>query len=624
VTDAVNAAIKIQKICNASKEFKLRIGIHLGEVVFENDDVFGDGVNIASRLQTIANPGSIFISESVYNSISNKKEFQPKFFTEQRLKNVKDPIKIYQVIAEGVVVAHQQVVERMKPKRNVLLLLITIVIILAATYFFKGGFGSQKNDNLAIGDEMLSNSIAVLPFENMSADSSQEYFIDGMTESIITDLSRIPDLLVIARNSVFQYKGKNVNPSEVGNELNVRYILQGGLQRSGDALRVNVRLIETQKGKLVWGNKFDHHSVNDIFSVQDSISKHIIEELKIAIAKEGALSKSPPTQNLAAYEHYLRGRYVFRKAAAGDRIMIDSAIGLFEKAISLDPKFSLAYAALGKAYSGVFFIYDPHSNIESKAYIAIEKALSLDPGLAEAYIAKANLTWTLSNGFPVEKAVKELKHAISLNPNIAEAHESLGGIYFHIGLLDEALRELRTALTLDPASRFALPRVARVHWYQQKFDSASQGFSALPPSDWLREHAVVLLNLGDTAKAFKALDKMKLVTKELDYDQAAGYAVLYAATGRKKEAEEKIRIVIENDKGSSHFHHAEHLVASAYALMGNADSAVTWLQKTADHGMPCYPLFKNDPNLKSLRNDRRYISLMDKLKKQWEIYRTTL
>jgi TolB-like protein/predicted negative regulator of RcsB-dependent stress response len=624
VSDAVNAAIKIQQTCNATKDFQLRIGIHLGEVVFEDGDVFGDGVNIASRIQAIAHPGSIYISEAVYNSISNKKNLQAKFVKEEHLKNVKELVRIYQVIADNVVTVHQRITQKIKPKRNVVLLLTSILIILIATYFFKGGFGPKKVDKEVSVGEILSNSIAVLPFENMIADSSQEYFIDGMTESIITDLSRVPDLLVIARNSVFQYKGKNPEPAKVGTDLNVRYVLQGRLQRSGDKLRVNVNLIETQKGKLVWGNKFDHYNVKDVFSVQDSISKHIIEELKIAIAKKDTILKPPPTQNMEAYDYYLRGHFISRKGRASEWKLLDSSIIMFEKAISLDPKFALAYAALSQACTSIFFIYDSDPKWETKAYVAIEKALSLDPKLADAYLARANLTWTLSNGFPHEKSIKELKQAIYLDPNLVEAHENLGSVYFHIGMLDEALHELRIALTLDPASRFAVPRVARVHWYQQKLDSALKEFSALEPSSWLREHALVLLNLGRTDEAFKTMDKISSVKQDLGYDEAAAYAVLYAATGRKNEAAEKIKFAIENNKSSSHFHHAEHLIASAYALMGDTKAAVEWLQKTADHGLPCYPLFKNDPNLKSLRNDAGYISLMEKMKKQWEYYMKNL
>ncbi len=623
LSDAVNAAIKIQQTCNTSKEFRLRIGIHLGEVVFENDDVFGDGVNIASRIQAMANPGSIYISEAVHNSISNKKDFQTKFVKEEKLKNVKEPVKIYQLIAEGVVEYHLNIGQKIKPKPRVLLISITIIALLTAGYFIQKMFTTQKNSPINLPIESNEKSIAVLPFVNMSADSSQEYFSDGMTESLISDLAQIPGLLVIARNSVFQYKGKAVNPVEVGKALNVRYILEGSLQRSGDVLRINAQLIETRTGFHVWADKFDK-KIKDIFLVQDEISHRIIDSLRIAIAKgEDPISKRP-TENLEAYDYYLRGHYLIRKAAASSRKLIDSAITMFEKAISLDPKFTLAYAALGKAYTAIYFIYDSDSKWETKAYVATEKALSLDPNLAEAHLAKANLTWTLSNGFPHEKAIKELKHAIELNPNFTEAHESLGSIYFHIGLFDEALAELRFALKLDPASRFALPRVARVHWYQQKFDSALHGFSALQPTDWLREHAIVLWNLGKTDEAFKVLDQMATVKQKQSYDLAAGYAVLYAGTGRKKEAEEKIKFAIEHGQGISHFHHAEHLIASAYALMGNAKAAVEWLQKTANHGMPCYPLFKNDPNLKNIRTDPGYIALLEKLKKQWEYYKSNL
>ncbi|HZI52213.1 MAG TPA: tetratricopeptide repeat protein, partial [Chitinophagaceae bacterium] len=625
VSDAVNAAIKIQEACNAAKDFQLRIGIHLGEVVFENDDVFGDGVNIASRIQAIAIPGTIFVSESVHNNLSNKIDFHTKFVKAEKLKNVKDPVKIYQVIGEGVVAApHQPIGRKIKTNYKALIIFAAAIILLTAGYFIKNFF-SSRNHTQASTDETFEKSIAVLPFDNMSGDSSQEYFSDGMTESLISDLAQIPGLLVIARNSVFQYKGRNVSPVDVGKQLNVRYILESSLQRSGDILRINVNLIETKKGFQIWAHKFDR-KVEDVFLVQDDISRHIIDSLKIAFAKgDGTISKRV-TANMEAYEYYLRGHYLKRKSAANSRQLIDSAIVLLEKAVSLDPKFALAYADLGKAYNTIFFIYDPDSKWESKAYVATEKALSLDPTLADAYVAKGELFWTLSNGFPHEKAIKELKHAIKLNPNLVEAHENLGSVYFHIGMLDEALRELRMAVTLDPAGRFSKPRIARVHWYQQKFDSALAEFSALPASGMLREQAIVLWSLGRTDKAFKTLEKLETlkISGTEEADLAAAYAVLYAGVGRKKEAEEKISIAMQKGQGVSHFHHAEHLIASAYALMGDNKAAVAWLEKTAEHGLPCYPLFNGDPNLKSLKNDPGFISFMEKLKRQWEHYKATL
>jgi TolB-like protein/tetratricopeptide (TPR) repeat protein len=473
--------------------------------------------------------------------------------------------------------------------------------------------------------ESIGKSIAVLPFVNMSADSSQEYFSDGMTESIITDLAQVPGLLVIARNSVFQYKGQAVDPVEVGNQLNVHYILRGRVQHSGDILRITVQLIETGKGFNIWGNKFDSRLKN-VFLIQDDISKNIIQALKIAIKKEDSISK-PPTHNLEAYDYYLRGHYFFRMNGGNEKNMVDSSVTMFEKAISLDPDFALAYAALAKAYVSIFFSFNADLKWETKAYIALEKALSLDPDLADAYVAKGNLTWTLSNGFPHLKAINEFRHAIALNPNLAEAHEALAAVYFHIGLLDEALREFRIALTIDPASRFSKPRVARIHWYQQKYDSALNEFSAINQPDWAREKALVQWYLGRTDDAFKTLDQQvtqKNNSSTQQADLAATRAVLLAGVGRKKEAEEQIQISIQFGHGLSHFHHAEHLIASAYALMGNSKEAVEWLKKAAEQGFPCYPLFNKDPNLKNIRNDPAFISFMQKLKKQWESYKSSL
>ena len=269
VSDAITAAIKIQQVCHSSNDFQLRIGIHLGDIVFEQGDVFGDGVNIASRIQAIANPGGIFISESVHNSISNKKEFQAKFLKEVKLKNVNKPVKIYEVIADGVTIAPIRIGQRIKPTGKILSVSLIVAVLLIAGFFLKNFFIDRGQPQVRY--ETLGKSIAVLPFVDVNSDSTQEYFSDGMTESIITELAQVPGLLVIARNSSFQYKGKSVNPVQVGTELNVRYILEGNIQRSGDILRVNAQLIETEKGGLVWANKFDR-KMKDIFLLQDDIS----------------------------------------------------------------------------------------------------------------------------------------------------------------------------------------------------------------------------------------------------------------------------------------------------------------------------------------------------------------
>jgi adenylate cyclase len=504
VSDAIKAAIKIQQTCNVYSSFKLRIGIDLGEVIFENGDVFGDGVNIASRIQAIANPGSIFISGAVHNSISNKNEFVTRFFKEERLKNVKEPVKVYQVIADNVSTASLRLDQKISSRSKLSYLLFSGLLVLVAGISLKYLLYDGLKSKALISNDRSGKSIAVLPFINASGDSSREYFTDGISESLMTDLGEVPGLLVIARNSVFQYKDKQIDPVKVGEQLNVHYILQGKVQQEGENIRINTQLIETERGVEVWAKKFDAR-LEDVFLVEDSISKYISRELQVALEKEGNVG----TTNIEAYDNYLKGYYLFRRNFVHNPARIDSAITLFEKATTIDPQFALAYAAIAKAAMARYFIFESNENFESKAFVAIQKALSLDPNLAEAYVAKGNNLWTLSNGFPHEKAINEWKHAVALNPNLVEAHESLGSVYFHIGLFDKSMNEFRTAIKLDPTGHFSKPRIARIYWYQQKFDSALSVYASIDDKDMgLREKALVLWYKGKKEEAFKTLQGM--------------------------------------------------------------------------------------------------------------------
>jgi TolB-like protein len=272
----VNAAIKIQDNCNAANDFQLRIGIHLGEVVFENEDVFGDGVNIASRIQASAKPGSIYVSESVHNNVSNKKDIQTKFIREETLKNVKDPVRIYEIIL-SITVEDDPSTSNVPSKKS------------------------------------LEKSIAVLPFVNMSNDPEQEYFSDGMAEEILNSLSHVKDLKVAGRTSSFQFKGKNVDMRVVGEKLNVSTVLEGSVRKQGNRLRITAQLINVDDGYHLWSEKYDRE-MNDIFAIQDEIALAITEQLKITLLeKEKALIHKNPTENHEAYDHYLKGRFYLNR-----------------------------------------------------------------------------------------------------------------------------------------------------------------------------------------------------------------------------------------------------------------------------------------------------------------------
>ncbi|TAL42939.1 MAG: adenylate/guanylate cyclase domain-containing protein, partial [Chitinophagaceae bacterium] len=308
VTDAINCACSIIKGCESINGLKLRIGIHQAEVVFENNDVFGDGVNIASRLQAIAPIGGIYISETVRSNVANRKEIDTRFIKEEPLKHVKEPVRIYEIVIDGVETSKLRSPDK-KPVKII-----------------------------------PGKSIAVLPFVNMSNDPEQEYFSDGMAEEILNSLSHLKDLKVAGRTSSFQFKGKNIDLHEVGEKLGVGTVLEGSVRKQGNKLRITAQLINVEDGYHMWSEKYDRN-MDDIFAIQDEIALAITENLKvILLEKEKAVITKIHTQNTEAYEFYLRGRFYLNK-----RFLFQS-LEQFNRAIELDPYFVKAHAGLADAY----------------------------------------------------------------------------------------------------------------------------------------------------------------------------------------------------------------------------------------------------------------------------------
>ena len=406
VSDAVNAAIKIQEACTAAKEFQLRIGIHLGEVVFEFDDVFGDGVNIASRIQSIANPGSIFISESINNNVANKKDIKTIFVKEEILKNVKDAVRIYEVI-----------------------------------------FGKDENENTIITTIQPATkithekSIAVLPFVNMSNDPEQEYFSDGMAEEIINSLSHLKELRVAGRTSSFHFKGKNIDLRIIGEKLNVKTILEGSIRKQGNKLRITAQLVNVENGFHLWSEKYDR-DMNDIFAIQDEIALAITEKLKITLLDdERAVIHKNPTENKEAYDLYLKGRYYYNRRGAG----IKKGLEYFQQAAEKDPAFVLAYSGMADAFAilGFYGILPPDIAMPKAKQFA-EKAIQLDDSHAEAVTTLAFINvfydWNWA------EAKKKFQLAFELNPDYAPAHYWYSYyLSFVEGKFDEGVKFARNA-----------------------------------------------------------------------------------------------------------------------------------------------------------------------------------
>jgi TolB-like protein len=467
-------------------------------------------------------------------------------------------------------------------------------------------------------------SVAILPFQNFGSSSENEYFSDGMTESLITDLAKVPGLLVIARNSVFQYKGKPVDVRRVGDELRVRYVLEGSVQRSGDSVRVNAQLVDARTGYHVWSERYDR-PMKDLFALQDDISRNIVSSLKVALRSVGPAAGAP-TANLEAYDAYLRGMHY---AHGFDWVEKDQAIPFFEKAVSLDPGFARGHAALAAAFAKKAFEGDPENVWRRLAEGEIEKALTLDPDLPEAYLSRGGLRWSLEMGFPHEKAAADFHRAIAANPNLAGAHAALASLYYHVGLLDESLVEYAKALKIDPYDLDSLYRIPRIHLYQARYAQALLEFDANPKfaDDFLKP--IALDHLGRHEDALAMAERHSLTNPthsaaEESADAASTLAVLRAARGDRVGAERWIRVAAEKGQGHSHFHHASYNIATAFALQGRSPEAVAWLEKTAAMGMPCYPLFEKDPYLENLRQDPAFLAFMARMRTQGEVFRKTL
>ena len=477
-----------------------------------------------------------------------------------------------------------------------------------------------------------ARSIAVLPLANLGGRPEDEYFADGMTESLITDLARVPGMLVIARNSVFRYKGRKVELEKIGNELDVNYVLEGSVQRSGGRVRIHAKLIDVDSGFHLWADRYDR-SLEDVFALQDDISARIAGALQVQLAPIGAgRDASAPTKNLEAYDAYLRGRHLYL-TSPGDAGR-ESAIAMFERAVALDPGFALAHAALASGYVERIFRRDPRPEWEEKALAETEKALSLDPNLPEAYLARERVVWTRRNNFPHERAATDLRKAISLNPGLAEARIDLAAIYVHLGFFEKSEAESKLARRLDPHDFSISHFLISAYLFSQRYDLALAECERYESEVAGRRHpwkALALARLKRDGDAFALIEnilgmdpKDPTFQREM-WESALGvYAVLLARAGDHRKSEQYIARAIEADRGLGHFHHSEYNIASAYALMGKPRLAVEWLEKAANNGFPCYPLFASDPNLSSLRSDPAYQSLMRKMKSDWERYRVTL
>jgi len=571
--DAVQCAQEIQQSVSDDPVLNLRIGIHLGDIVFKEGDIYGDGVNVASRIEQLADSGGIYISDQIYNAIRNKPGIKAVSVGEKMLKNISHPVKIYTLLSEP--------------------------------------FPERHNEFLATSmDKVKGKSIAVMQFTDMSQQKDQEYFCEGMAEELINALAKVARLQVASRTSAFQFKGKGYDICEIGKKLNVQSILEGSIRKAGNKLRITAQLVNVSDGYHLWSEKYDR-DMEDIFAIQDEISLAIVDNLKIKLLRDekNELVKRH-TENKEAYNLYLKGRYFWNRRS---EVGFNKAFEFFQSAIKIDPLYALPYIGIADTYniSGHFGFMHPGEAFE-KSRRAVKKALEIDASLGEAH---SSLAWIYAyNDWNWEKAEQEYKNAIELNPEYATAHEWYALFLAGRGRFDEAITEINEALELDPLSPMINAIFGLIFIFSRRFKEAIEQFRKTLemnpnfPFAYIWQ-GMAYWGIGDYDKALVSLLKSEALAKEMTYS-IGSLGMAYALAGQKPKAFKTLERMetLSKNKYVSSLHKA-----IIYIGLINKDKAFEYIDKAYIERDSFLFYLKTLPMFDSLRSDPRFIELLKKM-----------
>ncbi len=461
VVDAVNCAVEIQRELSErnaelseDRKMRFRIGINLGDVVQEGERIYGDGVNIAARMEGLAEGGGICISGKVHEEVKDKLGLEYEYLGEQEVKNITEPVGAYRVLSFPGAAAHRVIRAKKavrKTWRNVVVAAVAVLVVVAAVavwnVYLRPGppaeVASVKKMAFPLPDKP---SIAVLPFDNLSNDPSQDYFSDGITESVITALSNVSNLFVIARNSTFTYKGKPVKVQQVAQELGVRYVLEGSVQRSGDRVRIAAQLIDALTGHHLWAEQYDR-KFGEIFALQDDITERVATALEVKLTEgEQARMWRRKADNPEAYEYFLRGLEIYRSFTKEDNAQ---ARKLWEKGAGLDPNYAQAWLSIGWTHyrDGRFGWTDTPAKSLAHAEDLAQKTLTMDDSMPEAYSLLSVVHMARRQH---DKAVAYGEKALALAPNLADLTATIGVTFLYSGRPYETIKLVRKAMRLSP------------------------------------------------------------------------------------------------------------------------------------------------------------------------------
>jgi adenylate cyclase len=617
--EAAQCAIEIQRTLakrnhdvTSERRIELKIGIHIGDVVHRGGDVYGDGVNIASRIEQLAGAGGICVSMDVERQIRNAVETRFEKLRPIELKNISVPMDLFRIVLpwekKSEVRGHKSAVREQATVSTIRRLaliggLVLLLIIGIGWWWTTQSRRASSSPAAPIAVHAVDHkSVAVLPFVDMSQAKDQEYFCDGISEEILDALAKVDGLRVVARTSSFSFKGKNADVGEVANKLNVENVLEGSLRREGNRIRITAQLINARDGFHLWSESYERE-VKDVFAVQDEITRAIVDALKVKLAV------APPArarQNTEAYDLYLQGLYLSNKS---DEENLRKSLNLFQRALDKDPNFARAWIGIAKAWIWLADAYVRPLEGYSKVKEAASKALALEERNAEAHCYLGETKRILDRNLSGEEV--ELKRALEIDANSADAHMFMSFLKCAQGELEEAVQEIEEAQRLDPLS----PPICfvAVAWYLAA-DRIEDAINAGQRSVQLDPNYVYfdppLANAysakGDFNEAVALYEKAQAST----HSPSVGLAITYAKMGRREDARRILDQLIEKSRQQ---YVAADSIAVVYVALGEKDEAFRWLDRAFEEHSGGFYSFMFRPEFRPLRPDPRFADLLRRI-----------
>ena len=569
--EAVECAIEIQNQLQIEPKIPLRIGIHTGDIVYDDEGIYGDGVNIASRIEGLATSGSVLISEKLYDEVKNHKGFNTVSLGRFELKNVKKPLEVFAINNNGLSIPHEK--------------------------------DFDQTEDL--------KSIAVLPFVNMSTDQENEYFSDGITEELLNVLAKMEGLQVTARTSSFAFKGRNVNVKEIGKQLGARHIVEGSVRKSGNKVRITAQLVNTSDGFHLWSETYDRQ-LDDIFAIQDEISSKIANTLREKLTLKQDSRINPPTQNMDAYNFYLKGMFYANKWTTEDS---QYAIDNFEKALQLEPEFALPYAQLASLN-----LYLAATGKESRNKVLpvakkfALKALELDDKAVESYEALANFYFFYE--WDWDRVLELADKGLRLNPSYAGIHLIQAMVHMILEEYDEAIESIEKAVMLDPFSAPVKYAYAAVLFHAGKIEQTLLQLDNLftiapyfPDAISLRGFSnQVLGNLDEAEKLFVELSEIP----GYGLQSIGALGGLECKRGNIVQAEKYLEKLLEAEKDNIE-NGILAQIAFMYLNMDKPDQMFHYFGKSLAQKDTYLIYLRCNPQFRKYRDDPRYEELLKKI-----------